>query len=73
MRGALPSATLGPEVSEATEGVDKSLSSHPLTVKEQISVFFSPSLPHREGREGSSSLLNPMLIYLPIQRIACYA
>ena len=23
MRGALPSATLGPEVSEATEGVDK--------------------------------------------------
>ena len=41
MRGALPSATLGPEVSEATEGVDKSLNSHPLTVKEQFSVCFT--------------------------------
>ena len=78
-----------PPETGATEGVDKSLNSHPLTVKEQFSVFTFPfsvyfvptgrhfidscnhSLPW-EG-EGWVCPLYPMLVYLPVQRIACDA
>ena len=96
MRGALPSATLGPEVSEATEGVEKSLNSHPLTVEEQFSVLirlcrlFLLVARHNKSNNFASALascvgspfrfhlsvfrlLYPMLVYLPIQRIACDA